>query len=111
VHADGQHRLLVADAERKLKVFKGTGLQSEHALLDTPQAMSIFYDSASKPLIPCVAVAAGPFVFIHRGLRPYYKFALPKQDVHPQDKEEWEKMKTTSKIDPSIAATLMENLK
>lgn len=110
VHADGQSRLLVADSDRKLKVFKGTSLSSEHALLDVPQAMACFYDNQNKPLIPCVAVAAGPFVFIHRGLRPYYKFPLPKQDINVQDKEAWENMKTLSRVDSTNANTLHELL-
>lgn len=114
VHMDGQHRLLVADADRKLKVYKGTALASEHALLDVPQAMVSYYDNSpsgkGNANIPCVAVACGPFIFIHRGLRPYYKFPLPKADVHVNDKEAWENLKSNNKIDGNICETFTELL-
>lgn len=43
VFADGDHKLIVADDDRKLKIYKGTNLQSEHALIDAPVALTTFY--------------------------------------------------------------------
>ena len=59
---------------------------SEHALLDFPSSLATFYSDQNKPQTPCVAVAAGPYVFIYRNLRPYYKFTLPPVDVEPVEK-------------------------
>jgi hypothetical protein len=55
--ADGDYKLIVADADRKLKIFKGTSLHSEHALLDVPSAVACFYHDLNKPQTPSVAVA------------------------------------------------------
>ena len=77
VGADGEYRLIVADQDRKMKVYKGTGVGSVHALLDVPVAIATFQSDLAVPRVPSVAVAAGPFVFIYRNLRPYMKFTLP----------------------------------
>jgi len=75
---DGDFRLLAADLDRKLKVFRGTGVSSVHPLLDQPVAAAVFYPDAAAPRTPAVAVAAGPVVYIYRNLRPYLKFTLPQ---------------------------------
>lgn len=62
---------------------------SEHALLDTPSALATFYSDLNKPQTPAVAVASGPYIFIYRNLRPYYKFTLPQVDVDPLEQEVW----------------------
>ena len=74
---DGDFRLLAADLDRKLKVFRGTGVSSVHPLLDQPVAAAVFYPDAAVPRTPAVAVAAGSVVFVYRNLRPYLKFSLP----------------------------------
>lgn len=89
VVADGEFRLLIADAEKKLKVYKGTGLVSEHALLESPSALACFYSDNAKNATPSVAVAAGPYIYIYRNLRPYYKFTLPTVDIDPAESEVW----------------------
>src|SRR4051812_2931200 len=71
LNATGEYLLLIADADKKLKVYKGTSLASEHALLDVPSALAIFYTDLNKPQTPSVAVAAGSYIFIYRNLRPY----------------------------------------
>ena len=73
LNGDGEWRLLVADSRKKLKVWKGTALQSEHNLLEAPAGICPFYSDLASPRIPALGVAAGPFVFIYRNLRPYYK--------------------------------------
>jgi len=89
VFGDGDWRLLVADARKKLKVWKGTTLQSEHNLLESAVAITPFYSEANTPRTPAVAVAAGAFVFIYRNLRPYYKFTLPPVDLDPKELAVW----------------------
>jgi Bardet-Biedl syndrome 1 protein len=46
-----------------------------------PVSICTFYPDANRPHTPSVGVAAGPFVFIYRNLRPYYKFCLPQLQV------------------------------
>ena len=41
--ADGDSKLLICDLNKKLKVYKGTGMINEYALLDSPVATCIFY--------------------------------------------------------------------
>lgn len=89
VGADGDYRLLVADQDRKMKVYKGTGVSSVHPLLDVPVAIATFQADLAVPRVPSVAVAAGPFVFIYRNLRPYNKFALPPLAISPEETETW----------------------
>ncbi|KAK3242964.1 Bardet-Biedl syndrome 1 protein [Cymbomonas tetramitiformis] len=86
---DGEWRLLVADASKKLKVWKGTSLQSEHNLLEPACAIASFYSDTNHPRLPAFAVAAGPFVFIYRNLRPYYKFTLPTVEIEQKETEIW----------------------
>ena len=86
---DGEAKLLVADSDKKLKIFKGTSLVSEHQLLDVPVALCTFYTDASLPRAPAVAVASGSFVFIYRNLRPYYKFTVPPLETNSRELEMW----------------------
>ena len=89
LHGDGDSKLLVAGADRKLKIYKGTVLLSENVLLDAPVAICSFYPEAKKPALPSVAVAAGPYVFIYRNMRPYYKFTLPFLPVDSRESSAW----------------------
>eukprot|EP00965_Chrysotila_dentata_P224863 6194432-Pleurochrysis_carterae.AAC.5 len=52
IFADGDSKLLVANADKKLKIYKGTTLLSENILLDTPVAIAVFYPDNRKPAIP-----------------------------------------------------------
>lgn len=90
LNGDGEYKLLVADNDNKLKIYKGTSLLSEHALLDAPVAMTSFYSDSSVPLVPTVAVASGSFVFIYKNLRPFYKFVAPTLDVSSEETETWQ---------------------
>ena len=88
---DGECKLLVASSDKKLKIYTGTTLLSENVLLDAPVSICTFYpDAKAVPRVPNVAVAAGAFVFIYRNLRPWYKFALPPGEVHPEESRAWE---------------------
>jgi len=93
LNATGEYLLLIADADKKLKVYKGTSLASEHALLDVPSALATFYTDLNKPQTPSVAVAAGSYIFIYRNLRPYYKFTLPPVDIAPVEQEVWAQLR------------------
>jgi Bardet-Biedl syndrome 1 protein len=84
---DGESKLLVAGTDKRLKIYKGTTLLSENMLLAAPVSVCVFYPDAKKA--PSVGVAAGPFVFIYRNLRPYYKFSLPLVVVGEKESETW----------------------
>ena len=93
---DGVHKLLVATAGKKLKVYHGTNLLSENMLLDEPVAIATFYPE-EKQKIPSVAVAAGPYVFVYRNLRPYYKFVLPELQIDQAELQAWNEASEANK--------------
>ena len=75
---DGDHRLVAANLDKRLKVFRGTGVSSVHPLLDQPVAAAVFFPDSAVPRTPSIAIAAGSFIYIYRNLRPYLKFSLPQ---------------------------------
>lgn len=87
LNGDGENRLLVGDlgsgsSGMKLRVYRGTALSSESALLDLPTGLVSFFMDLHEPRIPAVAVASGPCVYIYKNLRPFFKFTLPGLDVN-----------------------------
>ena len=90
---EGSHALLVANHNKKLKVFKGNGLYTMQPLLETPAGVVTFYPDSNTPRIPSVAVAAGPSIYIYRNLRPYYKFSLPQMPVNETEAAVWGNLK------------------
>ena len=89
----GEYQLVIADANKKLRLYSGTQQTSDGALLDQPVAISSFYaDYAGDARKPLLAVASGPFIFIYKNLRPYYKFVLPPMDLVPQEVSVWEEL-------------------
>lgn len=89
---DGDYKLVVADAERRLKVYRNTSLISENLLLDTPVSMCVTYTDTAKPRVPCVSVASGPHVFIYRRLRPYHKFSVPPTPLAQAEADVWARL-------------------
>ena len=89
----------------------GTALKSETAILDVPVALCTFYtgtlradcglfvdslfvdSDTNTPRTPAVAVASGPYVFIYRNLRPYFKFTLPPLEIDKQENEAWTELR------------------
>lgn len=88
---DGDWRLVVADEDRKLKVWRGTQKVSDHQLLDEPVAITSFISEQTAQRLPSLAVAAGSHIYIYRNLRPYYKFTLPPEDVNTEEQDIWAK--------------------
>jgi Bardet-Biedl syndrome 1 protein len=93
LYGDGDHKLLIADIDKKLKVFKGTSIVSEHVLLEIPVALCCFYMDQNNPPSPAVAVASGANIFIYKNLKPYYKFSLPPLHVENLEIEVWNDLK------------------
>eukprot|EP00823_Brevimastigomonas_motovehiculus_P009048 TRINITY_DN8720_c0_g1_i1.p1 TRINITY_DN8720_c0_g1~~TRINITY_DN8720_c0_g1_i1.p1 ORF type:complete len:595 (-),score=112.36 TRINITY_DN8720_c0_g1_i1:290-2074(-) len=88
---DGDYRLLVADSEKKIKVFKGTSFVQEVAVLGTPTSMVVYYADSNKPQVPHIAVAVDQYVYIHKNLKPHYRFSLPNVDVEKAEADIWNK--------------------
>ena len=36
-----------------------------------------------------IGVASGPYVYVYKNLRPYFKFTLPALDVNPVEQDLW----------------------
>ena len=110
ISADGDYRLLVADADKKLKVYKGTSLQSEHTLMERPSALECYYTDQAKPQLPNIAIACGSAVYIYRNMRPYYKFALPPVPLDEAETAVWDGLKAGT-IEVASAVQLLSDAK
>ncbi|XP_078516912.1 BBSome complex member BBS1 isoform X2 [Lissotriton helveticus] len=115
LNGDGECKLVVGDlgtglSNMKLKVFKGTSLMTENALLDLPTSVVSFMMDQNEPRTPAIAVASGPFVFIYKNLRPYFKFTIPVMDVNPLEQDLWSQAKE-DKIDPLTLKEMLEGIR
>jgi Bardet-Biedl syndrome 1 protein len=57
ISADGDHKLIIADLgtgtyDMKLKVYKGTSLMTENAIIDLPTGVVTFYMDTNEPHTP-----------------------------------------------------------
>uniref|UniRef100_A0A673BRV3 Bardet-Biedl syndrome 1 N-terminal domain-containing protein n=1 Tax=Sphaeramia orbicularis TaxID=375764 RepID=A0A673BRV3_9TELE len=98
---DGESRLVAGDlgcgaSAMKLKVYRGTALMSESALLDLPSGLVAFFMDLHQPRIPAVAVASGPCIYVYKNLRPYFKFTLPGLEVNALEQDVWQQMSLPS---------------
>ncbi|XP_059157343.1 Bardet-Biedl syndrome 1 protein homolog [Physella acuta] len=98
IHADGDWKLIVADLgtgsyDMKLKVYKNTTLMSEHTIIDLPTGVVTFYMDTLTPRTPAIAVASGPYIYVYKNLRPYFKFTLPPLEIHPVEEDLWNQAK------------------
>ncbi|KAG9338211.1 hypothetical protein JZ751_026964 [Albula glossodonta] len=98
LQGDGENKLVVGDlgtgiCNMKLKVYRGTSLMSENTLLDLPTGLVSFLMDQHEPRTPAIAVASGPFIYIYKNLRPYFKFTLPTLEVNPLEQEVWSQAK------------------
>lgn len=115
LNADGDFKLIVADlgtgsTNVKLKVYRGTSLHSETALLDVPTGVTSFYMDLSEPRIPAVAVASGSNIYIYKNMRPYFKFSLPALDVNPLERDLWMQIRDEH-LEINVLVELLNNLR
>eukprot|EP00758_Cryptobia_borreli_P005864 Tbor_TRINITY_DN5007_c0_g1::TRINITY_DN5007_c0_g1_i1::g.14260::m.14260/K16746/BBS1; Bardet-Biedl syndrome 1 protein len=93
LNGDGDWKILIGDAKR-LKIFSGTSLATENPLVGVPTAVVSFHmdyrDAAHRPNI---AVATGPFIYIYKNLRPFYKFTLPPVSLTKVEMDLWAALK------------------
>ncbi|POM61272.1 LOW QUALITY PROTEIN: Bardet-Biedl syndrome 1 family protein [Phytophthora palmivora] len=128
VYGDGDAKLVVADGDQRLKMYKGasmkrqrgtcglrshqsqmiycSSLHGEQAVLGVPSALSYFYSDNNRPRIPAIAVASGPYIFIYRNFRPHYKFTVPSIEIDAQETKLWEALAKCSIEVPDALAQL-----
>ncbi|KUF77701.1 Bardet-Biedl syndrome 1 protein [Phytophthora nicotianae] len=107
VYGDGDAKLVVADGDQRLKMYKGSALHGEQAILGVPSALSYFYSDNNRPRIPAIAVASGPYIFIYRNFRPHYKFTVPSIEMDAQETKLWEALaKCTIEVPDALAQLL-----
>nr|XP_060614612.1 Bardet-Biedl syndrome 1 protein homolog [Anolis sagrei ordinatus] len=96
--------------EMKLKVYQGMGLLSENALPDLPVSVTTFLMEQHEPRMPAVAVASGPFIYVYKNLRPYFKFTLPSLELNPMEKSVWDQAKE-DKVDLMSMKEMLEEIR
>jgi len=94
----------------KLKVYNGTSLNSEAGIVDCPTALVSFHLDTTEPRIPALAMAAGPFVYVYKNMRPYFKFTVPSMEINPIEQDLWSQAKE-DKIDPEVLFDMLDNIK
>ncbi|CEL99367.1 unnamed protein product [Vitrella brassicaformis CCMP3155] len=92
LHGDGDHRLVLVDRKKRIRIYRGTSIQWEQRLLEPPVAVQCFYHDTATPPIPTLVVAAGHQLFIYRHLQPYMKFALPPLPIDEREKDTWNRL-------------------
>ncbi len=89
LEGDGNYCLLCATQDKKLKIFRDMSTFFDSMLLGAPVALVPLYTDAENLDKPSIAIAAGPYVFIYRHLRPYFKFTVPPVDVNVTELAVW----------------------
>ena len=106
----GETSLIICDYAKKLKVFEGTSLLTEYALLDVPTALCVCYSDEFPKRVPNLAVAAGSFVFLYRGMKPFRKWTCPIVEVALEEQDVWRCLKDGT-TDSSAAFKKLGNLR
>ncbi|XXQ32716.1 Bardet-Biedl syndrome 1 N-terminal domain-containing protein [Plasmodiophora brassicae] len=104
LNGDGDYKAVVALQSRRLKVYRGKAALTEMALLDEPTAVEAFYADAATPLVPMLAIASGPLLYIYRNLRPFYKFQVPAVDPDPDESLIWDRL-ASGQLRPEAGAS------
>eukprot|EP00603_Paraphysomonas_imperforata_P008422 CAMPEP_0114427968 /NCGR_PEP_ID=MMETSP0103-20121206/8665_1 /TAXON_ID=37642 ORGANISM="Paraphysomonas imperforata, Strain PA2" /NCGR_SAMPLE_ID=MMETSP0103 /ASSEMBLY_ACC=CAM_ASM_000201 /LENGTH=599 /DNA_ID=CAMNT_0001597133 /DNA_START=109 /DNA_END=1908 /DNA_ORIENTATION=- len=104
LNSDGDNKLLICDIAQKLKVYKGTSLIVEHALLDKPVSQCVTYTDYAMPRVPSISVAAGSHIFIYRHIRPYRKWTCPNVEISEVENRVWDALRSDN-ITPSEGAS------
>ncbi|KAM4623579.1 BBSome complex member BBS1 isoform 2-T2 [Polymixia lowei] len=115
LNGDGENKLVIGDlgtgsSNMKLKVYRGTALMNENTLLDLPTGLVSFHMDLHEPRIPAIAVASGPFIYVYKNLRPYFKFTLPSLPVNSLEQDLWHQAKE-GQIDPLTLKEMLEGIR
>ncbi|XP_056153450.1 Bardet-Biedl syndrome 1 protein [Lampris incognitus] len=115
LNGDGENTLVIGDlgtgsTNMKLKVYRGTALMSENTLLDLPTGLVSFLMDLHEPRIPAIAVASGPFIYVYKNLRPYFKFTLPGLEINALEQDVWQQVRE-DQIDPMTMKEMLESIR
>ena len=115
LQGDGDFKLIIADLgltspNIKLRVYRGTTQQSEHALVDVPSGIVAFHMDTLDPQTPAITVASGSYLYIYKNLKPFYKFCLPALEVNQTEREAWNQVKD-DKIDVLTLKEVLANIR
>lgn len=91
---DGDHKLVLADKDNKIKIYKGTNVLFEDNLITTPIAVEVFYENNKKPLIPIVAIAAEDKLMLYLKYKQYYLYILPAIEISKEEEDIWKNMQS-----------------
>ncbi|ODM95959.1 Bardet-Biedl syndrome 1 protein [Orchesella cincta] len=91
---DGDYRLIIADIgtgtiPSKLKVYKGTGLQSEVTLQDIPTAVAPMFIDNDSPRLPVITVGTSEYIYVYKNLRPFFRAVLPPLQINSVERDIW----------------------
>ena len=74
--------------ETIFKVYHGTSLQAEMALVDVPCAVAVVHGDKPEKATS-VVIASGAYLFVYRNLRPFFKFCLPSLETNQVELDAW----------------------
>lgn len=92
------------------QVYKGTSVIQENSLLDLPMGICTFYMDTNEPRTAGVAVASGPYLYVYKNMKPYYKFTLPLLTVNPLEGDIWNKARD-EKVDVSALWEVLSDIR
>uniref|UniRef100_A0A8C7SHR6 BBSome complex member BBS1 n=1 Tax=Oncorhynchus mykiss TaxID=8022 RepID=A0A8C7SHR6_ONCMY len=75
----------------------------ENTLLDLPTGLVSFLMDQHEPRTPAIAVASGPFIYVYKNLRPYFKFTLPPLEVNALEQDVWNQAREVNKADVPLS--------
>nr|XP_002125520.1 Bardet-Biedl syndrome 1 protein homolog [Ciona intestinalis] len=111
LNSDGDNKLVIADLgsglyKMTLKVFQGTSVVQENALLDLPTGIVSVYMDNMEPRTPGIVVASGSCLFVYKNMRPYYKYPLPLLPVNEAEKSLWNAVRNGDVVADALTAAL-----
>ena len=90
INGDNDYKLVLVDFagdQCRLKLLKGLTVVNDSFLTDFPAGIVVFVSDPGHS--PCVAVAVGSSLLVYRNMKPYYRYNLPQNELHPTEVELW----------------------
>ena len=75
------------------QVYNGTSLSYDGNIVETPTAIISFHVDTTEPRIPAIALAAGPYIYVYKNIRPYFKFTVPSLEINQLEQDLWNQAK------------------
>uniref|UniRef100_H2Y718 Bardet-Biedl syndrome 1 N-terminal domain-containing protein n=1 Tax=Ciona savignyi TaxID=51511 RepID=H2Y718_CIOSA len=115
LNSDGDSKLVIADLgtglyNMTLKVFKGTSVIHENALIDLPSGIASIYMDVTEPRTPGLLVASGACIFVYKNMRPYFRYTLPLLPLNEAEKSLWHEAQHEDVI-PEVLTAALSSLK